>query len=370
MANFKEYTRLCREIRPPEDLKAKVMESFHNGTSLPCSVRNGSRRRLKPKLILAAVLLLAFLITACTIAISGGLIERLVEMGLADADTLERLSTKASESSGGDLTGDEDCLALAGDDWAEYRVLEAICDSNSIYIHFLIRPVHSSVMLIDQTLLPDSPASQLGLAGAGKGSIAQFADSCGKELRYAAVYVCYGGENIFDLGQTFEYAPDGSLHIYGSCQNPSEDRDFVLTCTAFTYPAEQQTIVPAEERTEFEVNLQNKSSGPSSMVFTGFDPEIEEKYGISIESLVIEETELGYYCTFTYRGKEALFSMLDENGEYFAPGGPRGSSSNTLNSDGSYSITEGAPKVEHPEKLMFMLVDGNFDKHGPYGFTP
>ncbi len=371
MANFKEYTRLCREIRPPEALKVKVMESFRSSTSsYPYSAHNLGRRQLRPKLILVAVLVLAFLITACTIAVSGGLIEWLTGLGLADAETLDRLSTKADESFGSDLTEGENCLALAGDDWAEYKVLEAICDNSSIYIHFHIQPVDDGIMLIDQTLVPDSPASQLGISGITEGTVAEFADKCGKELRYASIYICYDGEPISDFGQAYEVSPDGSLHIYGSSQNPSEDKEFVLTCTAFTYPVEQQSIVPVEERTEFSVSLQNKSSRLSSMVFTSFDPEIEEKYQISIESLVIEETELGYYCTFTYRGKEVLFSMLDENGEYFTSGGPRGSSSNTLNSDGSYSITEGVPKVEHPERLMFMLVDGNFDKHGPYSFAP
>lgn len=368
MVKFNEYSRLSKQIKAPEYLKNQLISGAAG------SVRKSyiSAGRFKAKVILVAVLLLAFLATACTLAVSSGLIERLARRGLADADTPRSLSTKASESTETDPSRDAGCLAMARGEWAEYRILEAICDYNSIYLHFQIIPLDKSTMLIAQTLNPGSPASELGISGANESTVEEYAGSLGKRLRYAALSLSYDGNAISNLGQSFEAAPDGSLHIYGSCQNPSNEAAFPLTCTVFTYPIGQQTIVPVEERTEFEFTLQNKSC-VSSLMFTRFDPEIQEKFGISIESLVIEETELGYYCTFTYRGERAertLFSMVDENGEYFPIGGPRGSSSNTLNSDGSYSVTCGAPKVDEPEKLMFMLVDENFDKHGPYSFNP
>lgn len=223
---------------------------------------------------------------------------------------------------------------MATDDWAEYRVLEAVCDYGSIYIHFQIVPLDKSSFFIHQMLSPDSPAWELGIPG--------------------------------------ESAPDGSLHIYGSCQNLSDEKELLLSCTAYTIPVDCQSPVAEEDRTRFDVRLQNRSSA-SSRVFSLFDSEIQEKHGITIESLVIEETELGYYCTFTYRGENAektLFSIVDENGEYFQERVPRGSGGNSMNSDGSYSLTVGAPKVEQPEKLMIMLIDENHDKHGPYGFAP
>lgn len=368
MAEFKEYSKLCREICPPESLNKRVVESLRRSSGSHRRSYPATTRRFGLKLAIAAVLILAFLAMACTIAVYSGLIEMLAKRGLADAETLSSLSTVSAESPGAGLT-DAACIAIARDDVAEYRVLEAIYDYNSIYIHFQILPLDSGMMFIDQMLSPGSPAVQLGIAGAEVGTIEEYADSCGKEIRYASIYLSYQGNTIFDLGKTFEYSKDGSLHIYASSKNPCTDTYISLVCAAFTYTVNQKNIVPEADRTEFELRLQNKSS-LNYMVFTKFEPGIWENYGVNIEKLVIEETELGLYCTFTYTGREVLFSMVDEHGQYFKTGAPRGSSSNTVNSDGSYCLTVVAPKVEHPEKLMFVLVDGNFDKHGPFAFAP
>lgn len=364
MRKFKDYTELCRQIHVPENLKEHVI----NSSGKIVNVRGTVHRKIITKAVLAAILLLAFLATACTLAVSSGLINRLTRRGLADADTLESLSTTRSDSSDTDFPQVTGYLAVAKDDSAEYRVLEAICDYNSIYIHFQIVPLDTGTMFIHQALSPDSPARELGIPGINNGTVEEYAQEQGKNLRYANISLPQDSMPISSFGVDAETAKDGSLHIYGNCENFSDEEEFSLTCTAYTYPVDRQTVIPEEDRTELNVTLQNKSS-LSSLVFTRFDPEIQEKYGIVIENLVIEETELGYYCIFTYRGEKAertLFSMVDENGQYFSSGGPQGSSSNSLNSDGSYSLTCGVPTVEHPEKMMFMLVDENFDKHGPY----
>ena len=372
MENFDTYSCLCRKIKPSEALKVRVLNSCQRSSRGGLGRHEAVSSHYKFKIVLAAVLVLAFLAAACTLAVSTGLVERLAQQGLADTDTLRDLSTNSSESAEPGSARETCCLALAIDNWAEYRVLEAICDYNSLYIHFQICPLDSSTMFLDQTIDPDGPVSQLGLDISDGNTVAEYADARGKKLRYTSIYLCYAGERIFDLGQTFEVAPDGSLHIYGSCRNPSSDTIFSLTCTAFTYPIQQQDAGLAEGKTEFTFTVQNKSS-QTSMVFTQFSAQIQEECGISIESLVIEETELGYYCTFTYKGEKAestLFSMVDEKGEFFIEIGPRGSGSSTANSDGTYCLTVGAPKHEHPEKMMFMLIDENHDKHGPFGFAP
>ena len=373
MVRFNEYSRFCREIAPPAALKERVLKAVQEpapgGRAMPGIY---CRRSFKLKLIIAAVLVLVFLAAACTMAVSHGLIDRLAQRGLADADTLEGLSSKASESTEPGASQDMEYLAVATDDWAEYRVLKAVCDYGSIYIHFQIVPLDKSSFFIHQMLSPDSPAWELGIPGAKDGTVEEYARSLGKSLRYANIYLSQGVEALPDFGVTGESAPDGSLHIYGSCQNLSDEKELLLSCTAYTIPVDCQSPVAEEDRTRFDVRLQNRSSA-SSRVFSLFDSEIQEKHGITIESLVIEETELGYYCTFTYRGENAektLFSIVDENGEYFQERVPRGSGGNSMNSDGSYSLTVGAPKVEQPEKLMIMLIDENHDKHGPYGFAP
>lgn len=372
MRRFKDYTIFCTNLKASRALKEQVLNTY-------CCISNKSGntyrpvfRRYKRKIVLAAVLLLAFLATACTLAMSYGLIDRLVRRGLGDADTLESLTTTSAGDTESSYSQKTDFLAVAEDDWAQYSVLEAICDYNSIYIHFQVVPLDGDTIFIYQTLNPDGPAQELGIPGLSDDTVKEYAQSQGKTLRYANIYLSQDNGIMYDFGVTAETAPDGSLHIYGSCQNFSSEEELSLSCTAYTYPADWHTVIPAENRTELKVTLHNKSS-MSAMIYTHFEPEIQDKFGITIESLLIEKTELGYYCTFTYRGEKAertLFSMVDENGEYFPVGGPRGSEGSTMNSDGSYSLTDGIPIVESPEKLMFMLVDENHDKHGPYNFSP
>ena len=85
----------------------------------------------------------------------------------------------------------------------------------------------------------------------------------------------------------------------------------------------------------FDYEVENKASAQETTA-SRYDPRITES-GIEMENIQVEETELGYYVTFTWRklyeNRSVSLSLTDESGEYL-PGLPTFSSGQTLNADG------------------------------------
>lgn len=377
MANFKNYGKLCQGIETPQALKDEVMKNAANNRS----VNNIGRirpMRFAAKVALAAALIAALSVTAYAVSRSMNLVDKMSERGVADRDSLETISTQPSEKQGQRLADGTMCLASAQDEQAEYRVLEAVCDKNNLYVHVQIVPLKDDIIFIHQSLDGASPAKYLGIPGLTEGTVGEYAQSQGKTLRVATMYAEFEGENVPDItSQEAVTDVDGSLHIYLSGTNLSGAKELKAIFKGFTYSIDgsdpNSGMVPEKDRISVEASFQDKSSTGEELVFTSFDSEVKEKFGIEIEKLVIEETELGYYATFTWRGENAenfVINMLDENGDYFSSPRPKGGSEVICNDNGSVSLIDGIPRVEHPEKLMFQVVDGELEKHGPYSFQP
>lgn len=367
MIDFDAYTRLNQEIHAPELLMQQVLSAAEAPAPCPQPQPRSTGHMLRPLLIAAAVLA-ALTMTVFAAARILGLSDYLSSQGLGSEEALEALSTQPGEQSALDNVP---CLAWARDDHAEYRVLEALADSRGVYLHMQIVPLERDLLFIDQFLDGNSPAAWLGIPEITQGTVNDYAAEQHRRLRYA--YLAPQSPEVPEFGTEAKTAPDGSLHLYIKSDTPAPEASFILDCVGFTYSVDGYDDVLSLPKTNLSFAVEHKSTSEQGPSFTSFPGEIQQQLGITIDRLTVEKTELGYYYTFIYRGDQAeavLFSMMDEQGQYFPSGSPSTPSSAQRMDDGSYCFTASSPDVPHPEKLMFMLIDQNFEKHGPYYFTP
>ena len=367
MIDFEVYTAVSQQIQAPEALKQQVLASI-DAPAVPAARPPRRAKTAVRTLLIAAAVLAALTMTVFAAARILGLSDYLSSQGLGSEDALDALSTQPGEQTSLDNVP---CLAWVRDDHAEYRVLEALADSRGVYLHMQIMPLEQDMLFIDQYLDGNSPAAWLGIPEITQGTVNDYAAGQHRRLRYASLDL--QSPETLDFGTETKTAPDGSLHLYMKSSTPSPEASFTLDCVGFTYSVDGSDDVLSLPKTNLSFAVENKSTSTQGLSFTSFPEEIQQLYGVTIDRLALEKTELGYYYTFVYHGEQAeavLFSMVDEQGQYFSVGGPSTPSSAQRLDDGSYRFTASSPDVPHPEKLMFMLIDQNFDKHGPYGFSP
>ena len=308
-------------------------------------------------------------------------------------------------------------LASGKDGVAEYQVLEAILDSESLYFHERIVPLSEDVIFIDQQVMPEDPVEMLENPELSGCTVREYAASQGKKLVYARLVENFDAGIINGWGMHAKTDSDGSLHIYGSGNNPSSTKELHIALEGFTY--EPGASGPFLDRTAFDLTLQDESTSDEIVyrTFRTYDPEspdIQKDLGIVLDSLTMKKTELGIYATLQYHPTEKLqkqideeiaaaqkvkfekgetnedgvlmeilcspeyirgqhlisFIMLDENGDYFKVSGPSGGNQGIVdNGDGSYSYTNSIPSMDSTKDLKFRVVDGNMEEIGTYAFS-
>ena len=381
-----------------------------------------ARKKHSAKLILiAAAVTISLLVGTAVAAVyyRHSLIENL---NVSDPEGYEQLLVTApqeevSEAVNPNAEPELTPLTSARDDVAEYQVLEAILDSESLYTHSCIKPLQEDVFLISEWVEPDSPLEALENPEiTGDGTVQEYADSLGKKLMRGRLMENFNGELINGWGVRCVTQTDGSMHLYGQGDNPGKAKKLPLTFEGVTYSLEDQS--PILDRTVLELTLEDKSSG-DQVVYTKFraydpaSPDIENDFGYVIDSLTMKKTELGIYATFTYHATDELlqqieqeiaeaqkveyepgeknedgipmdllcapdyirsqhligFIMLDENGEYFKVAGPDGASGIVDNGDGTYSDTYPMVSMESTADLKFRVLTGDLNKVGTYAFS-
>ena len=296
-------------------------------------------------------------------------------------------------------------------------MVEAILDSERLYFHERIVPLSDDVIFIDQLVMPEDPVEMLENPALSGCTVQEYADSQGKKLVYARLIEQFDSDIINGWGMHAETDTDGSLHIYGSGNNPSKIKTLMVQFEGFTYTPEDSG--PFTDRTSLDLTLQDESTS-DEIVYRSFriwdpeSPDVEKDLGIILDSLTMKKTELGIYATLQYHPDEALqkkidaeikeaqkaeyaeretnedgvlmelacspefirsqylitFSVLDEQGEYFKTSGPSGGMQGIVdNGDGTYSYTCSIPSMESTKNLKFQVMDGNMNKIGTYAFS-
>ena len=371
MKTFRDYSDLSRQIHAPEDLKAKVLWQAA-GTRKRKNGRYSRGWSFVQKAAAAAVLIVVLPLTAYAAAKGMGLTDYLAERGMKDIQAVEELSNSASELSfpSTETTAGEQGIATFRNHYAEYSILEAVCDSETIYLAARVKPLSEEYFLIPQCILVDEQSvDSLGLEGVSGGTVSEYADAHGLTLVQSSVGYRIG-ESHLDGSEDFRYDSDGTLYLYFSAKNLSESKDITLKCAGL---AATETMSVAD-RVEFDVQLTNKSTSVSGMVCTSIDPKAEEETGILLNSIRIEESEMGLYATFSFTSTNAKFSditfkLVDASGKEL-PYLPGEVGTGTIdNGDGTFSRTNNYQKPDAMEGLQFIIRDfSNAIDYGPYSF--
>ena len=356
MNRFNDYAALSRSIHAPEDLKHRVfLAAVSSGRKEKKTGGRYSRGwSFMQKAAVAAVLAIAIPFTAFAAARYFGLTDYLAESGMEDTQAVQELSVNMDQ------------LESYCNDFAEYTIFEAVCDSNLIYVAAQIKPLDEGNMLVPQFVSADASVMELGLGNITEGTIGEYAASLGKSLVYADVGY-WNGESHLDGTADFRYGDDGTLYYYYSAHNTFQTKNITLKCAGVAYTDGMSLA----NRVEFETKLFDRSTSKET-VFTVFDGKAFAETGIRINSLTIQETELGMYATFTYEQSSESsvnFKLLDANGDVLASMPNLIGTGVVDNGDGTCSEMLTCQKLESLEGLQFMIRDFDSGEYfGPYSF--
>ena len=320
------------------------------GNVQPKKKHTGMSRRFVAVLI-AACLVLSLGIVAYATGFFG-LVDYLRNRGL-DAEVVESLTNDVSV----------DTVSYKNQ-YAEYTVLEAVVDNQSIYVSAKVEPLD-----VPESVFMDDPVAWLGIPGLenDRTPVKQYVESLGKT--YVQVSLgCTLGDEIITTMKDFSYGEDGTLYLYTGNENPSGNPNITVNCIG----AAVTEGMSVADKVEFEVRLENKSTSEIQS-FTSFDDAVFADTGITVKSLNIEETEMGLYVSFDFEnegdkiGTDAVsFKIYTADGTElrYLPG-TGGTVSD--NGNGSFEATMSFQKPVSIDGLMFGIRDVfNAINYGPY----
>lgn len=353
MTTYRDYKELSQNIHAPEELKDCVLFAAQ-------SRRMASRRSIRfiPKAVAAAILAIVLPVTAYAAAKGFGLLEHLAEAGMENTQSIQVLHAEIAPRE------------TYRNNFAEYTVMEAVCDNNSLCVAAQITPLDESHLLVPQFITEDASVQELQIDGVTEGTVGEYAASLGKSLVYADIGY-WNGESHLDGSASFRCDTDGTLYYFYSAVNTFSSNQIDLTCAGVAY-TEEMSIA---DRVEFQTKLFDKSSSVER-AYTNMDPKTVSETGIQVQNVTILETELGLYATFTFTVQDfeswrdcLSFKMLNSAGEELTllPGIGSGI---VENGDGSYCVTLSCQKPLNAEGLQFMIRNYVTDTvYGPYAIA-
>lgn len=360
MNTYRNYKHLSQQIHAPEALKNRVM-TIAAQENLTKQNQPASRRHQSfgffQKAAVAALLAIVLPVTAFAAAKKMGLLEYLSLAGIQDTPAIEALSYNVMEKQ------------AYRNNYAEYTVVEAVCDDQVLYIAAEITPLDESTLLVPQFVMEEESASIMKIDGAEHVTVGEYAAAQGKSLVYADIGYWNGDAHI-DGSVDFRCDPDGTLHYFYSAVNTFQTRQLTLSCAGVAYTDGMSVA----DRVEFDVALFDRSRTHEE-AYTVFDPVIATETGIQITELVLQETELGLYATLTFTAENdeawrdcLSFALVDEAGAQLLSM-PNIGYGITDNGNGTYSTTLAYQRPNAASTLQIMIQNYVNDcEYGPYSF--
>ena len=308
----------------------------------------------------------AVLIAACFVLSLGIVAYATGFFGLVDYLRNRGLDAEAVESLANDVSLD---TVSYKNQYAEYTVLEAVVDKQSIYVSAKVEPLDDSYFLVPESVFTDDPVAWLGIPGLenDRTPVKQYVEALDKTYVQVSL-ACALGNEIITTMKDFSYGDDGALYLYAANENHAENQNVSITCIG-TAVTDGMTLA---DRVEFEVQIDDKSSMESGMI-TDFDEHIFDETGIKLNYISIEETEIGLYVTFEYENDGSItsldgtwFKLCNAEGTEFKflPG--MGGSIND-NGDGSFTETISYQKPASLDGMTITIKDvWNGVSYGPY----
>lgn len=262
-------------------------------------------------------------------------------------------------------------------DYVDYTVREALCDSELIYMVIEARPKNNDeYLLVPQYYGADDSAAELNIEGVTEGTIQEYAAASGKKILYSGVRLFKDGE-LVSCTEDSKADTDGTVYYCVTGTNGFGEGTVNLTCVGTVYTAEMSVA----NRAEFEYTLADRSTG-TKRNYTLSMPELAEAAGIVLDQVEIFETELGMYATFHCHAPEDIsgdlernlvFGLVDGSGEELEPM-PYYFSSGVKETEGSiggYTTTTAYQKPDSQEGISVKVWNlENGMEYGPYALEP
>lgn len=362
MKAFRDYTTVANQIHAPEELKEKVLMAARASAAAEKSKAGRySRRGLSflQKAAVAAVLAIVLPVTTYAAAKNFGLLDHLTQIGYQNTqDVQEFVETFPSEAATSPVVMENEDVKIP-----EFRVTEALCDSESLYVTVEIKPMDDRYLLVPSELGTNDDVGNMMIPGVSGMTIEEYATSLGKEILLAGSHLSNDNEYGVSAGLISKCTEDGTIYQYWAGENPDGLTEFTLTVTCLYHTLD----MPLAERFTFDVPITNKSETTLVKTFTQFE---DTGLDLTIHSLTIEETALGYYATLIYSttdGDEYGFSLMTAEGEFMKPLPTANGPFSEELPDGTHASTYNFQNIYSLEGMQFQLMRGSdLERIGPF----
>lgn len=357
-----DYRSLNQSIHAPSHLQASVLEAVREKEAVKPR-RSGRYSRsfsLLQKAAVAALIALLIPVTAfAAVKVTGGIREYLAFRGVQDIEAAETLINTFPSLP-------EETISTP-EGYAEYKILEAVCDSQNIFVTAEIKPLTDEYFFLSNDLGYNETMGSMqmeGFEGDPTMLIEDYAASIGKEIMMVGVSFLDENGDHLPLGKMSTCKKDGTIYQYFEGPNPYDTQTFPVTVLC-TYSTKD---MPIAERFEYQIELTDNSTKTAVKTFTKFSDTSE--INVQMKEMVIEKTELGYTVTTTYVDPtEAYYhvSLLDAQGNYLMQ--LPGATMPACDENGVFTVVNSYPDIPSFEGLQFKLIGGvgdDFDKYGPY----
>ena len=303
--------------------------------------------------LIAAAVAASLTVTAAAVSHYMNLSAYLKINGMKDTAGVEQLSET--------LTGEE-CFS---NDLAQYKIMDASCDSSLIYLTVEIQAKAPDQMAIPGYVTPEDSVQVLNIDGVTQGTVLDFAKSKGKTPVYAGFSIL--SEEIGSSTEDVKFTPEGVMYVYMSAPNTTGKKDITLHCSGTARPAEDSRV-EAVVRSEYELTIHDRSS-TKAVEFKTFDKDMGKDIHITPICLTFEESEMGVLVRFTYKGDPErasnthFFTIVDAEGQEL-PWMPFGTGGCKVLPDGTYETALTLQKLPSYDGLKI-----SFPNHDPYVFS-
>ena len=308
----------------------------------------------------------AVLIAACLVLSLGIVAYATGFFGLVDYLHNRGINAEAAESLTNDVSVD---TVSYKNQYAEYTILEAVVDKQSIYVSARVTPLDDSYFLVPESVFTDDPVAWLGIPGLenDRTPVKQYVESLGKTCVQVSLS-CALGDEIITTMKDFSCGEDGTLYLYTGNENTSGSQNITVNCIG----AAVTEGMSVADKVEFEVQLENRSTS-GTYCFTSFDDSVFADTGISVKSVNVEETEMGLYVIVDFENTGEKIPADAVSFKVYAADGtelrylPGTGGTVSDNGNGSFEATMSFQKIVSIDGLMFGIRDVfNAVNYGPY----
>ncbi len=316
---FTQNSEVPMQVKKQADLAYSLIKT--NKVSADLKEYNPTNYHYKKRVLLFAAILTLVIGTTAYASIS--------HWGLNDffAKSGKELTEQASTLNDKDVVQVNTENALVN-----FKVREAICDNESIYVVLEAKSINSEKFL----LLPldtsyKDPVINMGIEAKDGETIVEYSREANREMLSVNPSLSDNGEYItYSADYTTE--EDGTVVFILKGTNTNKAENIMLTCNTVVYSIDLNGNYGESVRDSFDFQLINKSTEVINM-YQMSDPTAVEGTGVIVDKVEISQTELGLYTELTFHlapeasndmieiAKDSLwFEYLDDNGIFWENG--------------------------------------------------